>query len=473
MTGLHGRVADGSPSLFIRAAFLVIVLLSVGNFQPALTGASEADALQQVIVLAAWLLIIFVSYVAGARQSRPTLNGLLWPILFYAYAMISPAWSSNPAGGLQKSIAFLITTFGAWRLVGLLRPRQFFDLLYVGFFALIVLSMLLVRFAPHIGVLSTWQHSGQWSGPFVSKQVLGAAAAFLVTIALLRLSERKRMLDVAALAAGLMCLVGSGSRGGAVIAVAAVACVLLARRSRMASIAVAYVPLAATALATATLTHLASTGRDYIMAFGSRIDLTERTLIWQYGLKNWLGQPTFGFGLSGFWSDVKFYDGFQKQHGWVLDNFHSGYNTILIELGLVGLMAFAAVTIKLCRRVSQGGGRSDSYESGAMLSFLVLFYVINLTETFLLRSTSAFQITFTYVLFVQFARAFKTQSSVAPLVPGAGSLPAPVSRKPSRGPTIMTTSPGLSFVVSEAGAGLPSRRRRNVTAEKSTFVRGE
>lgn len=388
-----------------RLLLLSIIFLSVGNFQPSLTGADEASALQQSIVLVLWLALIGLSFLPGALAERPTLDGLLWPLLFLGYAAVSPAWSGSPQAGLAKSAVLLVTSFGAWRVAGMMRTESFFEVATYALLLIALASVLLVLFVPSIGVLATWQHSGQWSGVFISKQLLGTAAAFLLLFALLRLAERKRVLDVLGLVLGGACVLGSGSRGGAALAVAAVICILLARRSVGAAIALSLLPLLLILVALIVASILAYTGYDYLPVFGTRVDLTERTLIWQYGLGHWLGQPIAGFGLNGFWSDEGLYYSFLKKHGWVLDNFHSGYNTIIVELGLFGLALFVIVTARLCWSVARrvvadfaGERRCLSHGVELALGFMILFFTINLTETFLLRSTNFFQFAFTFLL---------------------------------------------------------------------------
>jgi exopolysaccharide production protein ExoQ len=408
---LNNGKMPAAPLLSVRLVVFGIVVLTVGNFSQGLTGLDESSGIQQVAALVLWLCIIAISFLPGTMSRIPTVDGLLWPALFFCYAVLSPLWSSTPQAGLGKSAVLFVTTFGAWRLSGMMRVSEFFQTATQGLLLLASLSVFLVFLVPSVGVLATWQHSGQWAGVFVSKQLLGTAAAFLVLLSLLRLFERKRPLDVISLGLGVACVVGSGSRGGAILAIAAVVCIWMARRSSQVAVLVSFLPLIVTSIASGVILFLAYTGYEYLPLFGARINLTERTLIWQYGIGHWIERLLLGFGLNGFWSDQDLYYSFLRKHEWVLDNFHSGYNTIAIELGLLGTALFFIVTTKLCWEVARLVSRpterdpfKNKKEAEFVLGFIILFFTINMTETFLLRSTSFFQTAFTFLLASVFAR---------------------------------------------------------------------
>jgi O-antigen ligase len=97
----------------------------------------------------------------------------------------------------------------------------------------------------------------------------------------------------------------------------------------------------------------------------------------------------FGFGINGFWTIPSIYDYFEQSHGWVLDNYHSGYIAILIETGFLGYLLFTASVFLFSDKVlylisAQLINRSHC---ALIIGFVVLNFQTNFTETTFLRST--------------------------------------------------------------------------------------
>jgi exopolysaccharide production protein ExoQ len=152
----------------------------------------------------------------------------------------------------------------------------------------VLASLISVFLVPSIGITHEWQHEGFWQGIFEQKQGLGTCSAFLVFATLLRLSRRRTLFDAGACLLGLVCLIGSGSRGGAVLAGTAAVCLLVARRYRKLAPFLANLLVVELALAIALIVFFVLTGYEYIYLFGYEIDVTERTFIWQYAVTTWV-----------------------------------------------------------------------------------------------------------------------------------------------------------------------------------------
>ena len=164
----------------------------------------------------------------------------------------------------------------------------------------------------------------------------------------------------------------------------------------------AVLPFMMTVIACILILYFYATGYDALYLFGSTIDFTERTYIWQYALSHFNDAPLIGFGLNGFWTKPAIYDYFEQSHGWVLDNYHNGYIAILVETGLVGFMLFTGsvflVSVKMLYLISS---RSiHRLHCALIVGFAALSFQVNFTETEFLRST-----TFTSVLLVAFVLA--------------------------------------------------------------------
>jgi O-antigen ligase len=417
--GWHGPRRAASPAAARRASaagkllVFLISFLSFGNFNPAIIGTSDslAETIQKLLVVSLWLLLIAATFLPGVQRRRPLSTGLLLPVLMLGFVVLSVSWSNHPASSAEKLVVLLMTTFGAWRLASTLQADDLFNVLTYSLAALILASLLLVFLVPSIGVLRTWQHAGQWSGIFISKQTLGTVAALLVFLSLLRLIHGASLLALAAFILGLLCVLGSGSRGGAVLAGAAIACVLVARRSPGLAAALTMLPIALLALACGIILFQVVSGLPYLPLFGERIDLTQRTLIWRYALEAWRDRQLFGFGINGLWADPDYYNMFLRTYGWVLDNYHSGYVSVFVEYGLAGMTLFAALVVVMCRRLGRMIASAplmaprEKFGAEAMFGFVILCFTINLTETFFFRGTDFLQVTLTFVTILLFAAA--------------------------------------------------------------------
>lgn len=338
-----------------------------------------------------WAVVI-----AASRFVTPVLrievgNELLAIIGFYAFATVSVLWSDLSSASLLKGLAMAITTFGAYRLARSMPLGQIIDCTLFGFFLVASASMFLVLFVPSIGVDQSWMHAGDWQGVFESKQALGTVGAFLLFFAFNRVLNRGGRWSFAVLfVLALSCVIGSGSRGGGALAVAACASVYVSRRSVLWTKLLAFGPLLMIFVAIPFISYLYVTGHEFIPMFGVEVDFTERAIIWQYALHHFGDAPILGYGLNGFWSIAEVYHDFEREHGWVLDNYHDGYLAILIETGILGMALFSLnqflFGVKMWWLTSTKGMVQADYS--AIVGFANLVFLIDFTETFFLRSTN-------------------------------------------------------------------------------------
>jgi O-antigen ligase len=294
--GFHGTAGcqeSGVPRAGLASVKITVFLIaffSFGNFNPAILGGPDAVAemAQKLAVLGLWLLLIGVTFLPGVQQRPPMTSGLLLPVVFLSWVVLSILWSNQPGSSIEKLVILVLTAFGTWRLASALRAEELFRILSYSLTALVVLSLVLVMLVPSVGVLRTWQHAGQWSGIFVSKQTLGTVSALLVFLSLLRLLYGFKISRLIALMVALACVIGSGSRGGAVLAAAAVVCILVARRSPWLAAGLSALPVALLVLAYSGIAFLVSSGLTYFPFGDEKVNLTERTLIWSFALQSWM-----------------------------------------------------------------------------------------------------------------------------------------------------------------------------------------
>ena len=388
----------------IRISIVLNTLLSVGFFNPLLIPGVPVLA-QQVVSIGLWLVAIFASFLCRPVCRFPSSSGLVLLWLFYVFAAISVLWGNLAEASFFKSVALLISTVGAYRLAKTLPTQAILADVMLGLFLLCAASIFTSIFKPDIGVLRNWQHNGQWAGVFDSKQTLGTGGAVLLYLALQRLLRREaRLYCLVAFLTAAICVIASGSRGGGAIAVGSVAAIYLARRSSRILRAMPFAPLVMIAVATALIAYFVATENLFLDLFGQEINFTERTYIWQFALRHFYEHPLTGFGLNGFWSSEQILFEFRHEHVWVLDNFHSGYIVIMMELGILGYFIFCASVWAWARKMYANVCTGiATAESAAAVSFVNMIFLINFTETFFLRSTNTVSIVLLILMFTTYA----------------------------------------------------------------------
>lgn len=382
--------ADAAALRIIRWATVANVVASTSAFHESLLPPGFSP-LQQYASIALWLLITVAAMFVRPRLAWRPSTDTFAVLAFYGFAVLSVLWTDLSLPSLMKAAALLITSIGAYFLASRLALEDIIAEMNKGLLVLTVASVLIVIFVPSIGVDESWSHEGNWQGVFASKQALGITGAiFMFFSAYLWLVRGGRLQFAVSFGAAAACAIGSESRGGGALALVACACVYAAGRSPHIARTLAFVPMAIAIFATGLISYLYATGADAFEVFGARIDLTERTFIWQHALAHFDERPIFGFGINGFWTSKEIYLEYLRAHGWVLDNFHSGYVAILTETGLVGYALFMLCTLLFGLRMSTSIDNRTMRRSRivALIGFMVLIYMIDLTETIFLRSTS-------------------------------------------------------------------------------------
>jgi exopolysaccharide production protein ExoQ len=374
----------------MRLTIPLNVLFSTSSFNPDIWPAASSY-LQQAISLALWVVLIGAS--AFARPVfRSTLGtDTLVFIAFYVYAIVSVLWTDLLPESLLKGAALAITTFGAYRLATRLGIDEIITATTQGMWIATVASLGAVVFWPDVGVDHSYFHDGQWQGIFASKQTLGVLGANLMFFACYRgLTGSGWLVFLATFVPAVACAAGSGSRGGGALAIAACVALALSKQSTRFVKFLSVAPFVMCLLAVILIGYMYLTGKASIDLFGTEIDFTERTFIWQHALGHFEDAPFFGFGLNGFWTVARIYDAFEQNHGWVLDDYHDGYIAILIETGLAGFTLFLLSSFLFAKRIFalMATGSLPAAHCAVAVGFMALSYQINFTETTFLRSTS-------------------------------------------------------------------------------------
>jgi O-antigen ligase len=380
-------------TVFALYALVAVSLWSPGSVERAASG--TADLLRYAFFLSLSGAIILHTVL---RSGIPLSRAPEWAMLagFLLYTSVSALWSD---GGLNAGIkaglifsALLVSICAASEvgLAGLLR------IFYNSLSVFVVLSVLVVFLYPESGIQTGWMLEGDWRGIAAQKNGLGAVASLVfvgsLTLPVIVRADRRGWalawcVRFSMVALSALCMVNSGSRGAMLISAVGLALVAVARlpravqRAGMLGLAVAVLPVVVVALST-----LRIVGDDFEV-FGYAIDSNSRITLWAYGLTQLDGRELLGFGVDGFWTPQRV-QAFRDVHGWVLDNFHNGYVTILVEGGLVGIsLALASLGFLFLLYAVAIGNLRDSYVALAF-AYAGMFLIGNLTENEIGRSTS-------------------------------------------------------------------------------------
>jgi O-antigen ligase len=383
----------------IGCSITINVVASMGTFNTALLPA-ELTYLQQAVAILMWGVLIYASAFVRPRLRLQFNPDLIVLVAFYAFAVTSVFWTSLNAAAIMKSLALAMTTFGAFCLITRIDMDEVVRATALGLFILVAASAFCALAVPDIGIDHSWMHNGQWQGVYESKQTLGFVGAYLMFFACyLKMKGQGWPAFLLTFLLASTCVLASESRGAGAVALAACALLVTSMWSVTCMRLYAVLPFVMCLLAGALIFYFYATGYDAIHVGDASIDLTERTFIWHYAISHFDDAPLLGFGINGFWTVPSIYDYFEQNHGWVLDNYHSGYIAILMETGFLGYTLFAASVLLFSNKVLHliSARAIDRSHCALIIGFVALSFQTNFTETTFLRSTM-----FTSVLLVAF-----------------------------------------------------------------------
>ncbi|MDN5927532.1 MAG: O-antigen ligase family protein [Hyphomicrobiales bacterium] len=408
-------------------SFALYALFALSLWAPDATTAfgAKAELLKYVLFLAVSGLIIVHSY--RTRGLAVSLAGD-WIVLiaFLSYTALSAFWSEGSTNAFIKAMLVLSAMLVSIGIARMKRMDEILPILYRCLVVFVVLSLIVVILFPDKGIETGWELEGDWRGIAGQKNGLGYISALVLVAALVlplsgepgrRWGAWLGRLAIASISA--VCLVNSGSRGGLLAAAVGIGSIALAHLPRVMQRVVFLVSIALVVpLVNLTVPTLELTA-DKIGILGTTINTSNRTTLWFYGLDQLGHRALLGFGIEGFWTPERV-QAFKDIYGWVLDNFHNGYITILIEGGVVGilLLLLAVLFVVLLFMVSVGNLK-DPYLTLAF-GYTNMFLVGNLVENELGRSTSP-----QFIMFLIIAFALRPYVSRIAGVPEASGLAHP------------------------------------------------
>ncbi len=138
---------------------------------------------------------------------------------------------------------------------------------------------------------------------------------------------------------------------------------------------------------------------DYI---GKDSTLTGRTFIWEYALITSDDFRALGSGYRAFWIDKLTYDFYYYNPYWgeeLMNNGHSGYVDVLVELGIIGFLLYILFILSYMSKMIVKSKSVSSSEQALGLSLLFFYIIYSVTEQITLEQSELLWMTLSFIYF--------------------------------------------------------------------------
>lgn len=384
----------------------VLLLLLTALWSPSIDGSGALEYVRYAGFGSFSAATLVLAYFETARR-QVTLHltsGAMLLLLLFVFTAFSAFWSEGwPSSGL-KAVLVVLALSASLAAASVMTNAELVKIIALACSIFVVVGFFVSLLIPSIGVETGWLLAGKWRGISGQKNGFGILAAIsLVSVATLLWGKPTASGARARLVPGLLivffgtCLILSGSRGAqmaCLVGLGAAGFLRLRHDMQTLTLVGSAIVIIPVAIAAVMSFHADATELGVL---GLSIDTSSRTAIWSFGFENLPGRELLGFGVSGFWTPERLTI-FENNHGWVLDNFHNGYVTVLIEGGFIGislLLAGLVTTFNQMRRQAHPADRAMLFS----FAYLAMIIAENLVENILGRSTSFMFIVFLMIIF--------------------------------------------------------------------------
>lgn len=363
---------------------------AVSSIAAASAGAGSS---QRPLAFAALALFGAVCWLTRS-PSRPSASDggfVFLVVMFLGYAALSMTWAWDFDLVLRRVVVLALYCVAAF---GVAQRFSNQDLVVFAFVVGMLAAILGLIGEISSGAFTPWLPEYRFYG-IMHANTLGSllAISMLAAITLARTMTRGRVAFIAAAVVIFGFLILTKSRGAMAAAVVAIWIMLLlgARDRRrvmwLSVLALCLVgPLLGILLGDALDNMARSTvllGRDE----GSPETLTGRLPLWQYLIDRYVGErPFFGYGFNGFWTPQHVMNVSGSQN-WLILTAHSGYVSLLLELGTVGLGLVMMIVVMALRRSYRNFRLSGDRTWLFMMAVLVWASVNSIFEVVILEPT--------------------------------------------------------------------------------------
>ena len=348
--------------------------------------------------LALQLVFYAVAFSFIAIHWRTVVHGAMhvkWVILLLLIAIASTAWSQDPLFTLRRSIVLVATTaFGIYFGSRFTVPQQL-RLLACACALVVLASFAIALLVPRIGV-DHYLHAGDWQGAFTQKNMLARAmvlAAIVFYFVRPTVAKPVRWFGVMA---ALALLVLSRSVTGAIV-FAALCCTVPLYSLLRAKITFSVPIVIAIGLATLGGALLVAASLTDVLQFFNRSPrLTGRTDLWDAVTISILKHPWLGYGFNAFWQGMTGESAsVLLTVRWPALHSHNGFLDLVLDLGLLGLVTFAAGYFVLARRALGLIRKVRGPVPAWLCTYLAFMFFYNFSESSILVANNICWVVYT------------------------------------------------------------------------------
>ena len=294
--------------------------------------------------------------------------------VFALVTAASTAWSLDTVATGARAVAYVGLAMLAWQIAevdgGVWKPLALMSAAGV--------AASLVAVAAGSGADS----NGDWQGIYLSRNLLAPVAAVGVIAGIRMMCARgwTAVMGAGLGVASLSTMLGAGSRtawlalgaGAGLAALPVLRHHLSSRWGERRAKGAAWAALAVAAAGAAAV----------VAALWDDPTLAQRRTIWRVCWEQFLERPLHGHGFSAIWTWPEFLD----NHA-LLDrgSAHNGLLEVLLGMGVLGLVPFAAVVVLAVRNAGRDLLRSPSADTWMWAAVVAVMLIENITESFILR----------------------------------------------------------------------------------------
>lgn len=400
MSSTIAKSDQGQLPKFLALLLSLVAILTFGGLNR-IFGISLPIQESLAVVVFGIIFIIGIMFknTQQARRFPPT-----QVIIFLSYVLISVTWSAHFFDGLLKLFGYLTMIGAAWVLARHYTALTLLKPIYLTLCAVAIVSLVVTQIFPEIFKTYTLRSEGVWIGLYSNKQSFAFSASFLILLAIIFAWYERSWRHILVALGGVVILLGADSRGALLyLCIVLMLCTFglmwKALRPLISRLIILIPMFVFVVLAIMIIDDL-----DYLPWINDDSTLNNRTVIWNYTFPVISNNLIFGTGFNGFWSSLDYVAIFLSSHGWVLEDYHNGFLSVLVECGIVGVGLF----ILFVAKVSRGLPTNDKWFMNLLI--MLFFMVLNVTESFIFKMTSG--ITFTFFLI-----AFRLALEATPYIP--------------------------------------------------------
>lgn len=303
---------------------------------------------------------------------------------FTVMVAASVFWAENVTDGASFSGFFLVTTLAALFVATYLPPQTMMRCADLGLKLVAVVSIALGLFVPSIGIESRSASYGSMTGIFTHKNLLASMLVFgLVTVLYTQPKRSARVRTLFWIAVYLYGIYRAESSTAIVSSLAVIVMFLVFRQWSQQKTTTRGSTIALTAAFGVVVVTLVMRFAEYALALiGRDLNFTGRPRIWRGSINAWQEHPILGWGWGSAFNDG---DTAQRiifgQAGWNVGSSHSGFVSVLVQLGVVGGTLAVLVVLHSLRTTFALMIRDFSPMHMWSAQMAVLFLLSNLFDT--------------------------------------------------------------------------------------------